>query len=503
MSDWYDKLVEDIPFITLRNPTGAEPLPSGFLLNDTQNSSIAVQPGKTYLMRLMNIGAFVSSYFYIEDHTFRIVEIDGVYTDPAEASLLYVGVAQRYSLLVTMYNSTDRNYPIVTVADSSLLDTIPQDLQLNNTNWLEYNASAPHPQAVMKVDDSSQLYPFDDISLVPHDRMPLLPEADQVISVTVQMNNLGDGASYAFLDNISYVKPKVPTLYSVFSGGDTNLSTSPEIYGKYTHPAVLGHNHVIDIVLNNADTGSHPFHLHGHNFQLLARDPPYGQHFFDYEALSSPVPYDPWNHSAFPPYPARRDTFVLPPQGSFVVRYVANNPGVWYIFSPAHYAASVQISLILVLLCRIFHCHIDWHLTEGLAMVMIEAPLEMQEQRAKIPSNHWEACHLSSVSYEGNAAGNTHNLLDLDGQNEQVPALPAGFTARGIVALVFSCISAFLGMAFITVYGISGLPAKNKNSKDNGNETVFVQDQGQDEKNDEIGKSSTVMTGAMSDAPVP
>jgi iron transport multicopper oxidase len=43
-----------------------------------------------YLMRLINIGAFVAQYFYIEDHTFRIVEIDGVYVDAQEADTLYM-----------------------------------------------------------------------------------------------------------------------------------------------------------------------------------------------------------------------------------------------------------------------------------------------------------------------------------------------------------------------------------------------------------------------------
>jgi len=42
--------------------------------------------------------------------------------------------------------------------------------------------------------------------------------------------------------------------------------------------------------------------------------------------------------------------------------------------------------------------------------------------------------------------------LNLEGQNRAVAPLPAGFTARGIVALVFSCISAFLGMAVIAWY---------------------------------------------------
>ena len=440
MSDWYHELMEDIApsFINLANPTGAEPIPQSFLFNDTMNSSIPVEAGKTYLFRLINIGAFVAQYFYIEDHTFRIVEIDGVYTEPTEADMLYIAVAQRYSILVTMKNSTEKNYPIVTVADSVLLDKIPENLQLNNTNWLEYNAAASHPQAVMKVDVASDLNPYDDFTLVPYDKKPLLPDADMTIDLTVIMDNLGNGASYAFFNNISYTKPKVPTLYSVLSSG--NLSTNAEVYGEYTHPFVLGHNQVVDIVLNNGDTGSHPFHLHGHQFQVIERFPSYGEHFYDY-ADGDPVTYDPSNHASFPEYPARRDTLVLPPQGYFVVRFVADTPGVW-----------------------LFHCHIDWHLSQGLALTLIEAPEQIQE-RLSIPENHYDVCDTAGMKYEGNAAGNTKDYLDLTGQNKQVDWLPAGFTAKGIVAMVFSCVSAFLGMAFITVYGMSGIKQSKKQNQ--------------------------------------
>ncbi|EXJ83133.1 hypothetical protein A1O1_06752 [Capronia coronata CBS 617.96] len=428
LSDWYHEFVEDIQFLSLYNPTGAEPIPDSFLFNDTQRSSLPVKPNTTYLIRLINIGAFVAQYFYIEDHTFRIVEIDGVYVDAAEADTLYIAVAQRYSILVTTKNSTDKNYPIVTVADSDLLDVIPTHLQLNNTNWLEYNADRPHPDAVMHVDLSDELVPFDDITLVPHDRMELLPEPDFEINVTVSMNNLDNGFGYAFLNDISYTAPKVPTIYTVMSAGE--LATNSEIYGEFTHPMVLEHNDVVQLVLNNGDSGSHPFHLHGHNFQVIDRAPPFGPHFNDYLS-GDPVPFNPSNHSAFPAFPARRDVFVLPPQGYFVIRFVADNPGVW-----------------------LFHCHIDWHLSQGLAMVLIEAPLKIQET-THIPQQHYDVCQAGGIAYKGNAAADTQDFTDLDGQNKQVKSLPSGFTARGIVALVFSCISAFLGMGFIVVYGLS------------------------------------------------
>lgn len=433
LSDWYHDLVEDISpsFLSVYNPTGAEPIPDSFLFNDTLSSSIPVKPNTTYLMRLVNIGAFVAQYFYIEGHTFQIVEVDGVYTEPTEADTIYIAVAQRYSILFTTKNSTDQNYAIVTVADSVLLDTIPPELQLNNTNWLEYNASAPHLPANITVDVASDIVPFDDYTLTPYDHEPLLPDPDYTIELTVYMENLGNGVNYALLNNITYTAPKVPTLYSVLSSG--NLSTNSEVYGEFTHPFILEHNDVVEVILNNADGGTHPFHLHGHNFQVIQREPPYGEHFYDYADLTDPVPYDPSNHTAFPEIPIRRDTLVLPPQGYFVIRFVADNPGVWF-----------------------FHCHIDWHLSQGLGALFLEAPQQMQE-RLHIPEDHFAACQAGGIATTGNAAGNTEDLLDLSGENVQQKFLPGGFTARGIVALVFSCISAVVGIIFIVIYGLSDM----------------------------------------------
>lgn len=84
----------------------------------------------------------------------------------------------------------------------------------------------------------------------------------------------------------------------------------------------------------------------------------------------------------------------------------------------------------------------------GLVATMVEAPLEMQKTLS-IPADHLAACKDSNTPTAGNAAGNTKNVFDLTGENRAVAPLPAGFTARGIVALVFSCIAAFVGIAAI------------------------------------------------------
>lgn len=94
---------------------------------------------------------------------------------------------------------------------------------------------------------------------------------------------------------------------------------------------------------------------------------------------------------------------------------------------------------------------------------MVEAPLDLQKTLT-IPQDHYDACAAaaSPVATVGNAAGNTVDLLDLSGEPAPPAPLPDGFTARGIVALVFSCVSGILGTAVVAWYGLVGEGAASK-----------------------------------------
>jgi iron transport multicopper oxidase len=236
---------------------GAEPIPDSFLFNDTLNTKISIEPNTTYLMRIINTGAFAAQYFYIEDHNFTIVEVDGVFTEPKEASLLYVAVAQRYSILFTTKASTARNYGLVTIADQVLLDGIPSTLRLNQTNWLEYNPSATFESVNVTLDIATENPAFDDYSLIPYDKEPLYQNPSKIINMTISMGILSNGKPYAFFNDNTYTHPKVPTLYTALSAGDQ--ATNEAVYGDYTNSFVLNHLEVIEVVLTNNDGGSkHP-----------------------------------------------------------------------------------------------------------------------------------------------------------------------------------------------------------------------------------------------------
>lgn len=415
------------------NPSGAEPIPQNALFNESRLVSWDVKPDTTYYLRIINMGMFVSQYVYLEDHEFVIVEVDGVYIEPVTVSSLYISVAQRYGVLLkTKKQPKEKSFRFVNIIDRPMLDLVPADLKLISTNYMNYPGAETKPAPL-----SNNKHSFDDIvdSLKPADdfkfttlkKKPLYNDADYQIVLTFSMEQLGDGVTYAFFNNLTYTPPKVPSLYTVFSSGD--LASNSAIYGSNTNTFVLQRDEIVEIVLNNMDPGLHPFHLHGHTFQLISRSE-------GTEDEENPQIYDPSNpeHTKFPAYPMMRDTVMVNANGFIVLRFKANNPGVWF-----------------------FHCHVDWHLEQGLAITLVEAPHELQAQQKIGHPSHLEACKAANVPTQGNAAGRsgtTEQWLDLTGENVQLAPLPEGFTAKGYIAFIACTLAALFGIYSIYQFGI-------------------------------------------------
>lgn len=100
-----------------------------------------------------------------------------------------------------------------------------------------------------------------------------------------------------------------------------------------THYVVIGGGETIDVVINNGPANAfngdyrptvgaartaqeqHPFHLHGHHFWVLG----YGMGYFNASLAAGLNTIN----------PAYRDTVTIPLGGWVVIRFVADNPGVW------------------------------------------------------------------------------------------------------------------------------------------------------------------------------
>ncbi|KAG1143448.1 hypothetical protein G6F37_001552 [Rhizopus arrhizus] len=407
--DWYhEQSTTNIGiFLNENNPTGAEPVPqSGFLFNSV-NDSLTFTPGKTYRLRLINMSGFSMFYFSIDGHSMDIIEIDGVETERKTVQSVYLTAAQRISVLVTAKNTTDTNYYMHADMNTDMFDTIPEDLLSNLTIPLYYNASHNNFGANEDVGMAST---FDDMVLSPVLVEKAVP-FDHQVNLTFDFQVTTDGINRGMFNEVPYLSPKVPALNTLLTQG--NYSLDAAVYGPQSQAFILEHLEMVEIVLNNLDAGSHPFHLHGHVFQMVGRGSGV------YSGNTSEVEW-------FLDNPARRDTVSVPAESFVIIRFRADNPGVWF-----------------------FHCHIEWHLESGLAAVFVEAPAVAQ-QRMTLPQSFKDTCTASGMPWSGNAAGKEG--LDLSGAPNGIYLIYDGFTARGKGAMAGCILAALLGMGSIVAY---------------------------------------------------
>jgi len=170
--------------------------------------------------------------------------------------------------------------------------------------------------------------------------VPVIPQnwADPVaISVnwTISFTDDATGVNRAFFRNVSYTPP--PSDGFGLWNAVQNITIAPAQNPLYLDvPA----NSTIEFIINNFDGGEHPIHLHGHNFAVLGG----GLGVYDGTQQSQLKTIN----------PPRRDVIGVPASGWVVIRFKADNPGVWP-----------------------FHCHIDWHFQAGLAATIIERPKDL------------------------------------------------------------------------------------------------------------------------------
>jgi FtsP/CotA-like multicopper oxidase with cupredoxin domain len=97
----------------------------------------------------------------------------------------------------------------------------------------------------------------------------------------------------------------------------------------------LNEGDVLRLVINNESQMRHPFHLHGHYFHVLGLSTE-GAGTYSGQTLNEQDPIE-------------KDTISIPEKGWAVVQWEADNAGFWF-----------------------FHCHIEWHLATGMAIMVVE-----------------------------------------------------------------------------------------------------------------------------------
>lgn len=389
VSDWYYKQTPDL---LVGYGAMSDPSPDANLINDTTNAEIKIDTGKTYLIHMVNVGAFIGQFFWIQDHTLTVVEVDGVYTEAKDASMLYIGPGQRYSFLVTIAADQVENIPIVTRMDEtsfSMHGAKPKDIF--GRGWLMTGRSESLPVA----EKPKKSHHLNDLILTPLDQQPLLGPVDRNISLNIDMHSI-EGVSHWMFNDVNYEVPEMPSLFAALAAG-TN-ATSPELYSKHTHTYVLERDEIIEVQMKNKHSRRHPVHLHGHNFQITHRS---GGALNDTPADKSPL---------------RRDTIVVNSHGTLRFRFKASNPGVW-----------------------IFHCHMEWHAQSGLMATFVEAPLDIQrdyQHVLTIPTslNASDVCQ-STVSFDGDSTIK-------EGKEEYIITHEMAFAGLGVLLAVIALFGA-------------------------------------------------------------
>jgi iron transport multicopper oxidase len=327
-----------------------------------------------------------------------IVEVDGVYTKPQEVDSIYIATAQRYSVLLKTKGDASANYAITASMDTNGFDSTPDYVVQNVTAALIYNELMAYPAPVAPV---AEINLFDDFNLVPYDEQPLLSGAPDV-SFTLDLNFFQqDDQNRAGFNNITYIAQGVPTLATVLTTG--KAASNASIYGVNTNAMIADYGQLVEVVVNNYDTGAHVMHIHGHAPQLVAR---VSGEVDDNKTITLQETYN-GDSSSFPKTPIRRDSWVLAAAGYTVIRFIADNPGVWTI-----------------------HCHMEWHVDAGLTATIIEAPTQLQAQT--FPPAMAQICKDQNITTQGNAVGNVDDPYDLDGQVTVCPPNPNGAVYGGI-----------------------------------------------------------------------
>ena len=317
-------------------------------------------PGKTYRLRVGSLTSLSALNFAIEGHSMTVVEVDGYYVRPVVVDSLYIYSGESYSVLVKADQNPSRNY----WAASHVVAR-----ERNTTSAMAILSYAGNdPRAQPPPTPPSEGPAWNDVrprveqsrSLAvahPDHVLPVPPRPDRALLLLNTQNRIGGHTKWA-INGVSLAFPATPYLVSMKRGlqGAYDARPPPETYDFRSYdierppPANgtvasavyrLALGSVVDLVLQNTvalnkKSETHPWHLHGHDFWVLA----YGDGKFDPERDTARFNLRD---------PVMKNTVALHPKGWTAVRFVADNPGVW-----------------------LFHCHIEAHVYMGMAVVFEE-----------------------------------------------------------------------------------------------------------------------------------
>jgi len=381
LGEWWNRNPIDI--VNQATRTGAAPnVSDAFTINgqpgdlfkcsSSDTFRVPVKAGETNLLRVINAALNTDLFFSIASHTMTVVAVDASYTKPLQTNSLMLGPGQTTDILVTTNQATGRYYMAARAYSSG--QGVPFD-NTTTTAILEYEGSsttsAPTMPNLPFYNDTKTVTTFADRlrSLNSRDHPVFVPQSVEenlfytiglgLISCPGQSCGGPNGSRFAAsMNNISFVLPTSVSILQAQQFGMKGVFTrdfpdNPPVQFDYTaqnisrglwspvkdtRVKVLKYNATVQVILQGTNifaAESHPIHLHGYDFYIL------GSGFGNYNPQTDPQKFNLVD-------PPMRNTVNVPVNGWAAIRFVADNPGAW-----------------------LMHCHLDVHITWGLAMVFL------------------------------------------------------------------------------------------------------------------------------------
>ncbi|CAN1770205.1 LAC7 [Linum perenne] len=378
LGEWWNANVVDVETQALATGGGANlsnaytinGLP-GVLSGETETFKMTVEKGKTYLLRIINAALDNQLFFKVADHKFTVVAVDAVYTTPYKTDVVLVAPGQTTDVLIHANQAIGSYYmaarPYASAAGVPFDNTTTRGLIVYKDS-----RTSPKMAALPAFNDTPTAFQFNsNITSLATARhwVPVPTKIDKHMFVTIGLAlepcKTGNGTCQgpngqrfsASMNNVSFQFPTTLSLLQAFFSNANGVYTrdfpsKPKLKLDFTNSSInndagalfapkgtkvqkLKFNETVEIVLQNTailTVENHPIHLHGFNFHVLA------QGFGNYDHVNDPKKFNLDN-------PQIRNTIGVPVGGWAVLRFQANNPGIWFM-----------------------HCHLDAHLPWGLAM---------------------------------------------------------------------------------------------------------------------------------------
>ncbi|CAN0847749.1 L-ascorbate oxidase homolog, partial [Linum grandiflorum] len=262
------------------------PLVNGILINGRGSNgySLPVQPGKTYRLRISNVGLQNSLNFRIENHKMKLVEVEGTHTLQTTYSSLDVHLGQSYSVLFTADQPGKDYYIVVSSRWTTPIITTTGVLHYSNSAG---PVSGPPPGGPTdQVDWSLNQARSIRTNLTASGPRPN-PQGSYHYGMinTTRTIVLGNSAGqvnrkqrYA-VNSVSFIPADTPLkladyfkIQGVFK--ENSISDRPNGGGIYLDTSVLtvDYRTFIEIVFQNTENIVQSWHLNGYSFWVVGMD---------------------------------------------------------------------------------------------------------------------------------------------------------------------------------------------------------------------------------------